>query len=314
MANVYNTNWVRQDEELKKSYEDSINIHQQTHAEIKNNENARIKEHAEALKDASKRMAERISEAHRWHAKTHADIDRQHANSKREFEEGMKRSTNDHQRRYHQDRYNMFQDAFAERRKEADGNLKSAKELHAEDFGRIKAHHDEKLKMFGDYYKNKRAEADERLKWAKGYYGDKSSSSQQKQQQQQQRSYQDTGNRQQYQSQQQTPPPRQQPVKPKENMPEGFNFNFNAAPHEMLGIKPGATRSEVMSGYKNAMRRYHPDVNPAEHSALYTRAAQAINGAKDRALRGLAKALIDALVEALNKSRAKKTNNDQWSI
>ena len=61
-------------------------------------------------------------------------------------------------------------------------------------------------------------------------------------------------------------------------------FRFDRAAHEILGISPLASRTEIQSAYREAMKRHHPDRVAAPGSAQWQDAqaiAQAILQARD---------------------------------
>lgn len=59
-------------------------------------------------------------------------------------------------------------------------------------------------------------------------------------------------------------------------------------PHEVLGVKPGATEEEIQKAYRERMKRYHPDKVGRPGSREWNDAqkiAEAINAAKNELLK-----------------------------
>ena len=121
-------------------------------------------------------------------------------------------------------------------------------------------------------------------------------SQRQQQGQQQQQSQRQQQGQQQQQKQQEAP--RKQP-----SSEATHDFNFNAMPHEMLGVPHNAGRAEIMSAYKNKVREFHPDLKPDAPSHMknfYTQATAHINNARDKMIRSLQKSLVKTIIETMN--------------
>lgn len=64
-------------------------------------------------------------------------------------------------------------------------------------------------------------------------------------------------------------------------------ISLSGEPHEILGVVPGASPSEIQKAYRDLMKRYHPDMVGRPGSREWTDAqkiAEAINQAKEALL------------------------------
>ena len=65
-------------------------------------------------------------------------------------------------------------------------------------------------------------------------------------------------------------------------------IRIDGPPHEVLGVRPGASRAEILRAYKERMKQYHPDsiARPGTRQWKDAQAiASAINEAKDALLK-----------------------------
>jgi DnaJ-class molecular chaperone len=66
-----------------------------------------------------------------------------------------------------------------------------------------------------------------------------------------------------------------------------------AGPHEILGIRQGATRQEIRTAYRRLVRRFHPDLRPEAEREWAEERLRIVNGSYQTLMGGQGSGSLD---------------------